>query len=47
MTRDLVEVAGAARRAGFDRVLFGGPELGCSGEAKKPPDEVDYDPDLE
>lgn len=26
---DLLEIAGAARRAGFDRVLFGGSELGC------------------
>jgi hypothetical protein len=35
VVRDLIEVAGAARRAGFERVLFGGAELGCSGDAKK------------
>jgi hypothetical protein len=47
MTRDLVEVSGAARRAGFDRVLFGGPELGCSGEPTKAVEEPEFDPDLE
>jgi hypothetical protein len=47
MTRDLVEVAGAARRAGFDRVLFGGPELGCSAAPKRDVEEPEYDPDLE
>jgi len=41
MTRDLLDVAGAARRAGFDRVLFGGSELGCTVEAKKPDPESD------
>jgi hypothetical protein len=29
VARDLVEITGAARRAGFDRVLLGGSELGC------------------
>ena len=38
VVRDLVEVVGAARRAGFDRVVLGGSELGCSAKAapKKP-----------
>jgi hypothetical protein len=35
VVRDLLEVAGAARRAGFERVLFGGAELGCSTESTK------------
>lgn len=38
MTKDLLEVSGAARRAGFDRVLFGGAELGCTPEPKRKPD---------
>ncbi len=29
VARDLIEVTAAARRAGFDRVLLGGSELGC------------------
>jgi len=29
VARDLVEITGAARRAGFDRVLLGGSDLGC------------------
>jgi hypothetical protein len=29
VTKDLAEITGAARRAGFERVLFGGSELGC------------------
>lgn len=41
--RDLLEVSGAARRAGFDRVLFGGSELGCSAGGRTKPDELDGD----
>lgn len=49
VTRDLLEVAGAARRAGFDRLLFGGAELGCTAELKKPGGDLDIDisPDFE
>jgi hypothetical protein len=36
MAKDLVELAGAARRAGFDRVLFGGSELGCQSHVPVP-----------
>ncbi|HEU0036049.1 MAG TPA: AgmX/PglI C-terminal domain-containing protein [Kofleriaceae bacterium] len=41
VARDLVEVTGAARRAGFDRVLIGGTELGCGdvGPARPPAPE--------
>lgn len=45
MMRDLLEVAGAARRAGFDRLLFGGAELGCTPELKKKGD-IDIDTDI-
>jgi hypothetical protein len=46
VARDLVEVTGAARRAGFERVLLGGSELGCdatTGPTKPRPrlEEVD------
>jgi len=48
VTSDLLMVAGAARRNGFDRVLYGGSELGCSLDVKKPPPDDDFDdPDLE
>ncbi len=48
VTRDLLEVAGAARRAGFDRVLFGGNELGCSLPSKRSqPDDDDGELELE
>ncbi len=47
-TRDLLEVAGAARRAGFERLLFGGAELGCTPELKKKGDlDIDIAPDFE
>jgi len=45
-TRDLLEVSGAARRAGFDRLLFGGAELGCTPELKRKGD-IDDIPDFE
>ena len=44
---DLLEVAGAARRSGFDRVLFGGSELGCTAEPKKQDEDVDFESDYE
>lgn len=48
VTSDLLEVAGAARRAGFDRLLFGGAELGCTPELKKRGDvDIDISPDFE
>jgi hypothetical protein len=48
VTRDLLEVSGAARRAGFDRLLFGGAELGCTPELKRKGDIDDTDiPDFE
>jgi len=47
VAKDLLEVAGAARRGGFDRVLFGGAELGCTATPKKPTGEVDIEPDFE
>jgi hypothetical protein len=43
LARDLLEVAGAARRAGFDRVLFGGSELGCSADSKAKKPALDGD----
>ncbi|MEO8702721.1 MAG: hypothetical protein ABI867_21940 [Kofleriaceae bacterium] len=39
--RDLAEITGAARRAGFERVLFGGSELGCQQTAPAPKPRVD------
>jgi hypothetical protein len=47
VARDLLEVAGAARRAGFDRVLFGGSELGCTVEPKRRDTDSDLDPEFE
>jgi hypothetical protein len=49
MARDLLEVAGAARRAGFDRLLFGSNELGCTPEKTKPKgvDDGDIAPEFE
>ncbi len=49
VTRDLLEVAGAARRAGFDRLLFGGAELGCTAERPKKGGDLDIEisPDFE
>lgn len=48
MARDLLEVSGAARRAGFDRLLFGGAELGCTPEPKRKGDiDIDISPDFE
>ncbi len=44
---DLLELAGAARRNGFDRVLFGGSELGCTPELKKKNEDVEYESDYE
>lgn len=47
VAKDLLEVAGAARRNGFDRVLFGGSELGCTAEPKKKGTDSDIAPDFE
>ncbi|MBA2538766.1 MAG: hypothetical protein H0V17_03955, partial [Deltaproteobacteria bacterium] len=47
VARDLLEVAGAARRAGFDRVLFGGSELGCTAEPKKRVNDPELEPEFE
>jgi len=47
VTRDVLEVAGAARRAGFDRVLFGGAELGCSNEPRRKAPDLELDPESE
>ncbi len=47
VAKDLLEVAGAARRGGFDRVLFGGAELGCTAEPRKKGTDTDLAPDFE
>lgn len=47
VARDLVEVTGAARRAGFDRVLIGGDVCGVGGPARRGgPDDDDDDDDF-
>ncbi len=49
VARDLIEITGAARRAGFDRVLLGGSELGCqiTPRAPRPRDPIIDAPDYE
>lgn len=48
VARDLVEITGAARRAGFDRVLIGGSELGCQDTVRpQPAQEPVLDDDFE